>query len=164
MWRRYDFQYFSLKGSNLGPVYTNAFSKVCVFVVNENASIDSRAHYCSDAFSTVHTKTFENDNPVPRACLTVIQRNWLVILVADQKDRTIGEPDCENVRITRCDVSWTLCARYKHTRLRYFRSSYSFWCVFDLPHSTLIRYAFWFWSTFNSVFKSMRFRWKCSEY
>ena len=43
----------------LGPVHTNAFSKVCVFVVIENASIDSRPHYRFDAFSTVRTKTLE---------------------------------------------------------------------------------------------------------
>ena len=30
----------------------------------------------------------------------------------------------ENDRVERCDVSWTLCARYNHTRLRYFRSSF----------------------------------------
>ena len=45
----------------LGPVHADAFSKVCVFVVFENASIDSRPHYRFDAFSNVHTKTFEND-------------------------------------------------------------------------------------------------------
>ena len=39
-----------------GSVHTNAFSKVCVFVVIENASIDSRSHYLFDAFLTVHTK------------------------------------------------------------------------------------------------------------
>ena len=43
----------------LGPVHTNAFSKVCVFVVIENASIDSRPHYRFDAFSTVRTKTLQ---------------------------------------------------------------------------------------------------------
>ena len=57
-------------------------------VVIENASIDSRPHYYFDAFSTVHTKTFENDI-LPRACVTLIQRNWLVILGADQKNRSI---------------------------------------------------------------------------
>ena len=43
----------------LGPVHTNALSKVCLFVVIENASIDSRPHYRFDAFSTVRTKTVE---------------------------------------------------------------------------------------------------------
>ena len=57
----------------------------CVFVVIENASIDSLPQFRFDAFSTVHNKSF--------------------------------------------DVSWTLC--YKHTRLRYFGSSFSFWCDFD---------------------------------
>ena len=38
----------------LGPVHINAFSKECV-------SINSRPHYRFDAFSTVHTKTLEND-------------------------------------------------------------------------------------------------------
>ena len=37
-------------------------------------------------------------------------------------------------RIESCDVSWTLGACYKHTRLRYFLSSFPFWCVFDRPH------------------------------
>ena len=37
----------------------------------------------------------------------------------------------KTIDIARCDVSWTLCACYKHTRLRYF---WSFWCVFDCPH------------------------------
>ena len=45
-----------------GPVHADAFSKVCVFVVFENASIDSRLHYRFDAFSNIHTKTFENDS------------------------------------------------------------------------------------------------------
>ena len=82
----------------LGPLHNTAFSKVCVFVVMENASIASRPHYRFDAFSTIHIETLEND------------------------------------RIARChgDVSWT----YKHTRLRYFRSSFSFWSVFR-PFSTV---------------------------
>ena len=46
---------------NLSPVHTNTFSKVCVFVVIENASIDSPPHYLFDEFSTVCTKTFESD-------------------------------------------------------------------------------------------------------
>ena len=37
------------------------FQKEEVFVVIENASIDSRPHYRFDALSTVQTKTFEND-------------------------------------------------------------------------------------------------------
>ena len=53
-------------------------------------SIYSCPHYRFDAFSIVHTKTFESD------------------------------------RIARCDVSWTLCACYKHTHLRWFRSSFWF--------------------------------------
>ena len=44
-----------------GPVHTNALSNVYVFVVIENASIDSRPHYRFYEFSTVLTKTFEND-------------------------------------------------------------------------------------------------------
>ena len=43
------------------PVHTSALSKVYVFVVIENASIDSRPHYRFYAFSNVRTKTFEND-------------------------------------------------------------------------------------------------------
>ena len=46
---------------HFGPVHTNAFSKACVFVIIENASIDSRPHYRLDDFLTVHTKTLEND-------------------------------------------------------------------------------------------------------
>ena len=49
------------KGNIKRPVHTNAFSIVCVFVVIENASIDSRPHYRFDAFLTAQTKTFEND-------------------------------------------------------------------------------------------------------
>ena len=52
----------------LGPVHSNAFWKVCVFVIIENSSINSGPHYCFDAFSTVPTKTFEND----RASCTLI--------------------------------------------------------------------------------------------
>ena len=37
------------------PVHTNAFSKVCVFVIIENASIISRPHHSLEAFSTVQT-------------------------------------------------------------------------------------------------------------
>ena len=44
-----------------GPVHTSAFSKVCIFLVIKNASINSRSHYRSDAFLTVHTKTFQKD-------------------------------------------------------------------------------------------------------
>ena len=44
-----------------GPVHTNAFSKERVFVVIKNASMDSWPHYRFDTFSTVHTKTFENN-------------------------------------------------------------------------------------------------------
>ena len=75
-------------------------SKSMRFRVNENALIDSRPNYNFDAFSTIHTKTFENDSD----------------------------------RIIRCDVSGTLCAYYKHTRLRYFRSPFSFSYVFDRQH------------------------------
>ena len=56
------FALFSVARLVLGPVHADAFSKVCVFVVFENASIDSRPHYRFDAFSNVHTKTFENDS------------------------------------------------------------------------------------------------------
>ena len=59
----------------LGPVHTK---KVCVFVFIEKASMNSCSRYRFDTFSTVRTRTFEND------------------------------------RIARCDVSWTLCACYKH--------------------------------------------------
>ena len=55
------FALFSVARLVLGPVHADAFSKVCVFVVFENASIDARPHYRFDAFSNVHTKTFEND-------------------------------------------------------------------------------------------------------
>ena len=48
----------------------------------------------------------------------------------------------ENDRIARSDVSWTLCARKKHRRLRYFRSSFSFWCVFDHPPRICRRFCF----------------------
>ena len=56
------FALFSVARLVLGPVHADAFSKVCVFVVFENASIDARPHYRFDAFSNVHTKTFENDS------------------------------------------------------------------------------------------------------
>ena len=45
---------------NLGPVHTNAFSKVRVFVVIENASVDSRPHSRFGAFLNVHTIAFKN--------------------------------------------------------------------------------------------------------
>ena len=76
---------------------------------------------------------------------------------------TVRTKTFKNDRIARCDVSWTLCTWYKHTCLRYFRSSLSFWCVFDRSHWNDV-YAFPSWSTFKSVFKSMRFRWKRSAY
>ena len=60
-----------------------------------------------DGFSTVHTKTFEND------------------------------------RIARCDVSWTICACFKHTRMGYFRSSFSFWSVLNV-HTNMICICFLF--------------------
>ena len=40
----------------LGPLHNTAISKVCVFVVMENASIASRPHYCFDVFSTIHVR------------------------------------------------------------------------------------------------------------
>ena len=46
---------------NLSPFLTNAFSKVCFFVVIENAPIDLRPHYRFYAISTVRTKTLKND-------------------------------------------------------------------------------------------------------
>ena len=64
---------------------------------------------------------------------------------------TVHTRTLEIDRIARCDVSWTLCACYKHTRLRYFRSPFSFSCVFVRPH-WYDMYAFSFWSTFKSVF------------
>ena len=69
----------------------------------------------------------------------------------------------KTIDIARCDVSWTLCACYKHTRLRYF---WSFWCVFDcpsVPHFCEM-YAFAFLSTFKHISKSTRFRWNRSAY
>ena len=46
-----------------GLVHTNVLSKVCVFAVIKNASInDSRLHNRFDAFSTAHTKTFQKDS------------------------------------------------------------------------------------------------------
>ena len=54
---------------------------------------------------------------------------------------TVHSKMFENDRTARCDVSWTLRTCYKHTRLWYFRSPFSFWCVFDcFQPSTLIRY------------------------
>ena len=46
------------------------------------------------------------------------------------------------LRSVRCDVSCTLCECYKHTLLRYFRSSYSFWFFFfyRFRPSEIIRY------------------------
>ena len=92
-----------------GPVHTNPFSKVCIFLVIKNRSINSRSHYRSAAFLTVHTKTFQKD------------------------------------RIAPCDVSWTLCACYKHAPaifsviffiLMRFRPSTPLWygCVFVSIH------------------------------
>ena len=69
----------------------------------------------------------------------------------------------KTIDIARCDVSWTLCACYKHTRLRYF---WSFWCVFDcpsVPHFCEM-YAFAFLFTFKHISKSTRFRWNRSAY
>jgi len=50
--------------TSLSSVHAHVFSKVFVFVVTENASIDWRPHYCFDAFSTVPTKPFEKDRTV----------------------------------------------------------------------------------------------------
>ena len=47
---------------------------------------------------------------------------------------TVHTKTFENGRIARCDVSGPLCARYKHACLRYFRCSFSFWCIFVRPH------------------------------
>ena len=108
-----------------GPVRTNAFPKVCVFVVIEKASINSRPHYRFDALSTVHTKTFEND------------------------------------RIARCDVSWTLRACCKHTRLWYFRSSFSF-CSTVQTNTTRVRFRF---DPLSTAFSNQCvFLWKCLAY
>ena len=42
-----------------GPVHNYTFSKVCVFVVIDNESIDLRPHYRFDAFSTFPVKKFD---------------------------------------------------------------------------------------------------------
>ena len=100
-------------GKYLGPVHTNAFSKISV-------SLSSKTHRSFDAYTTVLmpfrlfkcTKTLEND------------------------------------RITRCDVSWTLCACYKHTHPRYFLV-----IVFVLRRfrpSALIRYVCVFFFSFSN--------------
>lgn len=51
----------------------------------------------------------------------------------------------KTIELSRCDVRCTLWACYKHTRMRYFRLSFSLWCVFDrFWPSTLIRYECFF--------------------
>ena len=67
-------------------------------------------------------------------------------------------------RIARCDVSWTLCACYKRTRLRYFRSSFSLDTSSTVYTNTICMHFRFDPLSFKSVFKSMRFRWKLSAY
>ena len=67
-------------------------------------------------------------------------------------------------RIARCDVSWTLCACYKRTRLRYFRSSFSLDTSSTVYTNTICMHFRFDPLSFKSVFKSMRFRWKRSSY
>ena len=61
--------------------------------------------------------------------------------------------------IARCDVSWTLCACYKRTRLRYFRSSFSLDTSSTVYTNTICMHFRFDPLSFKSVFKSMRFRW-----
>ena len=47
------------------------------------------------------------------------------------------------IKFARCDVSWTLCAYYKHTRLRYFRSSFHFDAFLSVHTNTVcLRFCF----------------------
>ena len=49
---------------------------------------------------------------------------------------TVNTKTFENHKIARCDLIWTPCPCYQHTRLRYFRSWFSFWSVVDRPQTT----------------------------
>ena len=63
---------FRWAACNLGSVHTNAFSKVLTFYVVIETHRSNRVHTTvHDAFSTVHTKTLENDRIATntRACL-----------------------------------------------------------------------------------------------
>ena len=53
-----------MKIANLGPVHTSAFSNVCVFV-RPKTHRSIRVHTTVFvAYSTVHTKTLENADPI----------------------------------------------------------------------------------------------------
>ena len=60
---------------------------------------------------------------------------------------------------------WALCACYKHTRLRYLWSSFSFCFVaFSTVYANALCMRFRFDPLSRAFFKSMRFRWKRSAF
>ena len=111
-----------------GPVHTNAFSKVCVAVVIENASIDSRLHYRFDVFSTFHTKTFENDR-MPRWDVS-----WTLCAFYKTRARYILQPTWHIWRHRfHLDAFSTVHTNTKFLRFRVDPHSTAFWsqCVLD---------------------------------
>ena len=61
-----------------------AFSKVYILVVIESTSIDSRPHYCFDAFSAVHTKTFDAERAM--ILLALIKMINLITAVKEEQN------------------------------------------------------------------------------
>ena len=61
-----------------------AFSEVYILVVIESTSIDSRPHYCFDAFSAVHTKTFDAERAM--ILLALIKMINLITAVKEEQN------------------------------------------------------------------------------
>ena len=117
------------KAKGLGPACINAFSKVCVFVIIENASIDSHPH--------IHT--------------TLLMRFWLSTLMRFQKYAfSLSSKTHRSIH-----VHITFLMRFWLSRLRpclhllvfksmpfrchrkpvdWLASTLPFWCVVDSPH------------------------------
>ena len=143
---------------------------VTVFYCNGSATIKHLAFRLrpSPVPRTTNTLTHANQKndsriyrPHPQFCVFKTTRFRCHPKRIDRFQSTLKRS--KTIDIARCDVSWTLCACYKHTRLRYF---WSFWCVFDcpsVPHFCEM-YAFAFLSTFKHISKSTRFRWNRSAY
>ena len=119
------------KAKGLGPVCTNAFSKVCVFVIIENASIDSHPHYSFDAFSTVHTKALSTLMRFQKYAFSLSSKTHRSIRV-----HTTFVMRFWQSRLRPClhlFVFKSLRFRCHRKRIDLLASTLPFWCVFDSP-------------------------------
>ena len=140
------------------PANPSSLLSSCIAIVPVKQDDCQTVRVLTKAKGPVHTNAFSKE------CVFVVIKNasmdWCPHYLF-HAFLTVRTKTFENDRIARCDVSWTLCACYKHAPV-YMTSSFS---LGRFRASTLVRYVSFFnsfWSTFKSVFTSMSFRWKRS--